>query len=127
MLGRLGTYEVSGIVGSGAMGVVLKAHDRSLDRVIAIKVMAPHLASSGSARKRFAREAKAAAAVLHPNVIAIHSVSNKGELPFLVMAYLRGESLQKRLDREGPLPVSEVLRIGSQIAADVNETLKLIR
>jgi len=117
MLGRLGPYEVSGIVGSGAMGVVLKAHDRSLDRVIAIKVMAPHLASSGSARKRFAREAKAAAAVLHPNVIAIHSVSNKGELPYLVMAYLRGESLQKRLDREGPLPVSEALRIGSQIAA----------
>ena len=117
MLGRLGPYEISGIVGSGAMGVVLKAHDQSLDRIVAIKVLAPHLASSGSARKRFAREAKAAAAVLHSNVIAIHSVSNDASLPYLVMPYVRGESLQKRLDREGPLPISEVLRIGSQIAA----------
>ena len=76
MLGRLGGYEVSGVVGAGGMGVVLKAVDKSLDRTVAIKVLAPHLATSGAARKRFAREAKAAAAVLHPNVIAIHSVSN---------------------------------------------------
>ncbi len=62
-------------------GVVLKAHDRSLDRIVAIKVMSPHLASNGSARKRFAREAKAAAAVLHPNVIAIHSVASEDAIP----------------------------------------------
>jgi serine/threonine protein kinase/WD40 repeat protein len=117
MLGRLGGYEVSGIVGAGGMGVVLKAIDKSLDRTVAIKVMAPHLASSGAARKRFAREAKAAAAVLHPNVIAIHSVSNDETLPYLVMPYMRGTSLQKRLDHEGPLSVIEILRIGSQIAA----------
>ena len=77
MLGRLGGYEISGVVGAGGMGVVLKAIDKSLDRTVAIKVLAPHLASSGAARKRFAREAKAAAAVLHPNVIAIHSVSQR--------------------------------------------------
>ena len=94
MLGRLGAYEVSGVIGSGGMGVVLKGHDRSLDRTIAIKVLAPHLASNGAARQRFSREAKAAAAVLHPNVIAIHSVSNGGELPYLVMPYIRGASLQ---------------------------------
>lgn len=117
MLGRLGGYEVSGVVGTGGMGVVLKAFDRSLDRTVAIKVLAPHLASRGAARMRFAREAKAAAAVLHPNVMAIHSVSNDGSLPYLVMPYVRGESLQRRLDREGPLPVNEVLRIGSQVAA----------
>ena len=117
MLGRLGGYEVSGVVGAGGMGVVLKAVDKSLDRTVAIKVMAPHLASSGAARKRFAREAKAAAAVLHPNVIAIHSVSNDESLPYLVMPYMRGTSLQKRLDREGPLSLLEILRIGSQIAA----------
>ena len=63
MLGRLGGYEVSGVVGAGGMGVVLKAIDKSLDRTVAIKVLAPHLATSGAARKRFAREAKAAAAV----------------------------------------------------------------
>ncbi len=117
MLGRLGGYEVSGIVGSGGMGVVLKAIDKSLERTVAIKVLAPHLATSGAARKRFAREAKAAAAVLHPNVIAIHSVSNDEALPYLVMPYVRGSSLQKRLDAEGPLPLVEVLRIGAQIAA----------
>ena len=117
MLGRLGAYEISGVVGSGGMGVVLKAFDRSLDRTVAIKVMAPHLATNGAARKRFAREAKAAAAVLHPNVMAIHSVSSGDSLPFLVMPYLRGTSLQKRLDAEGPLPVGEILRIAAQTAA----------
>ena len=74
MLGRLGGYEISGVIGAGGMGVVLKAFDKSLDRSVAIKVLAPHLASSGAARKRFGREAKAAAAVLHPNVVAIHGV-----------------------------------------------------
>jgi serine/threonine protein kinase len=117
MLGRLGGYEVSGVVGSGGMGVVLKAFDRPLDRTVAIKVLAPRLASSGAARLRFAREAKAAATVLHPNVIVIHGVSIEGELPFLVMPYLRGESLQRRLDRKGSLPTEEIVRIAQQIAA----------
>ena len=116
-LGRIGGYEVTGVVGSGGMGVVLKAHDRSLDRVVAVKVMSPHLANSGSARKRFAREAKAAAAVLHPNVIAIHSVDSESANPYLVMPYVRGSSLQKRIDAQGPLSLKETLRIGTQIAA----------
>ena len=116
-LGRLGTYEVTGVVGVGGMGVVLKAIDPSLDRVVAVKVMSPKLAHNENARKRFAREAKAAAAVLHPNVIPIHSVSSGSTLPYLVMSYIRGGSLQKRLDQNGPLPLLEVLRIGSQIAA----------
>ncbi|MEZ6092313.1 MAG: serine/threonine-protein kinase, partial [Pirellulaceae bacterium] len=116
-LGRIGGYEVTGVVGAGGMGVVLKAHDRSLDRIVAIKVMSPHLASSGSARKRFAREAKAAAAVLHPNVIAIHGVANEDANPYLVMPYVRGASLQKRIDSQGPLPLKDTLRIGAQIAA----------
>ena len=116
-LGRLGSYEVTGVVGVGGMGVVLKAIDPSLDRVVAVKVMAPQWAGNEKARKRFAREAKAAAAVIHPNVIPIHSVSSEGSLPYLVMAYIRGGSLQKRLEQQGPLPTVEVLRIGSQVAA----------
>lgn len=116
-LGRLGGYEVTGVVGAGGMGVVLKAHERALDRVVAVKVMAPHLASSGSARRRFAREAKAAAAVIHPNVIAIHAVSNEGHLPYLVMPFIGGSSLQRRLDHEGPMSTIDILRVGSQIAA----------
>ena len=117
MLGRLGPYEVSGVIGAGGMGIVLKAFDNSLDRAVAIKVMAPHLASSGSARRRFAREAKAAAAVLHPNVIAIHGVATDQALPYLVMPFNRGMSLQKRINQDGPLSLKETLRIAEQIAA----------
>lgn len=115
-LGRLGSYEISGVIGAGGMGVVLKAVDPSLDRVVALKVLAPHLANNETARRRFAREAKAAAAVIHPNVIPIHSVASDGTVPYLVMAYVRGGSLQTRLENEGPLPLVETLRIGSQIA-----------
>src|SRR5262245_59812841 len=72
MLGRLGGYEIAGVVGCGGMGVVLKGFDMPLNRYVAIKVLAPHLALSGAARRRFAREAKAAATVVHDNVMAIH-------------------------------------------------------
>lgn len=115
-LGRLGNYEVSGVVGSGGMGVVLKAMDPSLDRTVAIKVLAPHLAGNAASRERFAREAKSAAAVLHPNIIAIHGVFHEASLPWIVMPYLRGESLQQRIDAQGALPIAEVLRIGVQVA-----------
>lgn len=116
-LGRLDGFEILGVIGCGAMGVVLKAYDRPLDRVIALKVMHPSLAASGTARQRFAREAKAAAGVLHVNVVAIHGVSTKCSLPYLVMPYLKGSSLQQRIDSDGPLSLSEILRIGSQLAA----------
>jgi eukaryotic-like serine/threonine-protein kinase len=117
MLGRIGCYEVAGVIGSGGNGVVLKGHDQALNRYVAIKILAPHLASSGAARGRFAREAQAAAAVMHENVIAIHGVEEHGGLPFLVMPYVRGTSLQKRIDQKGTLALLEILRIGMQAAA----------
>lgn len=116
MLGRLAGYEISGIIGYGGMGIVLKAFDPALNRYAAIKVLAPHYATSEAARQRFARESQAAAAVIHDNVIAIHGVSEFNELPYLVMPYVKGESLQKRLDREGPLSIPEILRIAMQTA-----------
>jgi serine/threonine-protein kinase len=116
MLGRFGGYEIAGIVGSGGMGVVLKGFETALDRYVAIKVLAPHLAMSGAARTRFAREARAAAAVLHKNVVSIHRVAEANGLPFLVMPYIPGDSLLKRLDERGPLELHEILRIGRQIA-----------
>ena len=116
-LGRLGTYEIAGVIGCGGMGVVLKGFDASLNRFVAIKVLAPHLASSGAARRRFAREAKAAAAVVHDNVVAIHGVAESNGMPYLVMPYIRGESLQKRLDKRGPFAVAEILRVGMQVAS----------
>ncbi len=116
MLGRLGGYEIAGVVGVGGMGVVLKGFDRSLNRFVAIKILAPHLATSGAARQRFAREAQAAAAVVHSNVVAIHGVDESNSLPYLVMPYLRGTSLQRRIDEHGALSVSEILRLGMQTA-----------
>jgi len=124
MLGRLGRYEIERLIGSGGMGIVFKAFDSELNRPVAIKVLAPHLAGSGAARKRFAREARAAAAVVHEHVVAIHNVESKGEPPFLVMHYVAGESLQTRLDREGPLSVCEVLRIAYQTAAGLSAAHK---
>jgi len=116
MLGRFGGYEISGVIGCGGMGIVLKGFDSALNRYSAIKVLAPHYASSGAARQRFAREAQAAAAVVHDNVIAIHGVSECNSLPYLEMPYIKGESLQKRIDREGPLSIAEILRIAMQTA-----------
>ena len=115
-LGRLGQYEVTGVLGRGGFGVVLKAHDPALNRIVAIKVLAVQLATSAAARSRFAREAKAVAAVVHDNVVAVHAVDSWNGLPYLVMSYIAGQSLQQRVDRDGPLPVKEVLRIGMQAA-----------
>jgi serine/threonine protein kinase/formylglycine-generating enzyme required for sulfatase activity len=114
-LGRLEHYEALQILGRGAFGIVLRAFDEVLQRVVAIKVMAPQLAATSPARKRFLREARSSAQVRHENVVQVYDVKEK-PLPFLVMEYIPGETLQDRLDRIGPLEVSEVLQIGRQIA-----------
>ena len=116
-LGHLDRFAVTAHLGRGGFGLVLKAHDPTLNRLVAIKVLAPYFASSGAARKRFAREAKAAATVVHPHVVPIHTVDSWKGLPYLVMSYIPGRALQERLDREGPLEVKEILRIGMQTAS----------
>jgi serine/threonine protein kinase len=116
-IGRLGHNEVREVVGRGGMGVVLKAFDETLHRVVAIKVMAPRLATSATARRRFTREARAAAAVTHDHIVTIHAVEESGALPYIVMQFVSGASLQDRLDRTGPLSLPEVLRIGMQAAS----------
>jgi len=116
MLGRLGNYEIEEVIGRGGMGIVLKAQDPALDRRVAIKVLAGHLAASAAARKRFEFEAKAAAAVVHDHVIPIHMVEASGPTPFLVMPLVTGRSLQDRLDECGLLETREVLRIAMQTA-----------
>ena len=116
-LGRLGTYEIKGVLGRGGMAVVFKAFDPALNRNVAIKVLSPWLANLGASRKRFLREARAAAAVVHEHVVGVFAVVESSGLPFLVMEYVPGRSLQERLDRQGPLSLPEVLRIGMQTAA----------
>ncbi len=116
MLGRIASYEIVGLLGQGGMGAVFKGFDRSLNRFVAIKMLLPHLAASGAARKRFAREGQAVAAVVDDYVMAIHCVDEWQGVPYLVMTYSRGVSLQKRLSDKGPLEVREILRIGMQAA-----------
>jgi eukaryotic-like serine/threonine-protein kinase len=116
-LGRVGRYEVQRVIGSGGMGIVLLAHDMALNRPVALKMMLPHLANSGPARHRFAREARAAAAIVHEHVIAMHDVVSHERHPYLVMQYVPGQSLQERVDQLGPLSPREVLRIGIQAAS----------
>ncbi|QDT14937.1 WD40 repeat domain-containing serine/threonine protein kinase [Alienimonas californiensis] len=113
----LGDYRVLEPVGRGGMGVVWRARDRRLDRIVAIKALAPQLAADPVARRRFVREARAAAAVTHPHVVTIHAVEPDGPTPFLVMEYVAGRSLKEKLDADGPLELRETLRIGAQIAA----------
>lgn len=115
-LGRLGHYEVLEVIGRGGMGIVLRAFDEKLLRMVAVKVLAAQIAVSATARKRFAREAQAAAAVSHDHVVTIHAVEETNGLPYLVMQYVAGMSLQDRLDRDGHLQLHEILRIGMQTA-----------
>jgi anti-sigma factor RsiW len=115
-LGRLGHYEIQELLGKGGFGIVLKAFDEKLHRVVAIKVLSPQVASSGTARKRFSREAQAAAAIAHEHVVTIHAVEDEHNPPYLVMQCIDGTSLQDKLDREGPLGLKEILRIGLQAA-----------
>ena len=117
LLGRLGRYDVERVIGSGGMGIVVKAHDSELNRPVAIKLLAAHLAHLGAARERFAREGRAAAAVVHEHVVAIYNVETDERTPFLVMQYVPGRSLQARVDDDGPLDTGAILRVGMQAAA----------
>ncbi|NLY02271.1 MAG: serine/threonine protein kinase [Rhodopirellula sp.] len=124
-LGTLGQYEVHDVIGRGGMGVVLRAFDPKLSRIVAVKVLLPQLAANPNARRRFLREARAAAAVSHPHIVTIHAVEESAATPadarrtappFLVMECVDGQSLQDKLDRSGPLRLEEILRISRQIA-----------
>jgi serine/threonine protein kinase len=115
-LGRVAHYEVLDVLGSGGFGTVVKAFDEKLHRLVAIKLMSPLLAATSAPRKRFVREARSAAAVRHENVIAIYAVED-GPIPYLVMDYIAGRTLQQKIDATGPLELEDVLRIGRQIAS----------
>lgn len=117
LLGILGRYEILELVGRGGMGVVLKAFDPSLHRIVAIKVLAPRLATSASARKRFQREARHAGCICHDHVMTIHAVEEINGQLCLVMQFVAGISLQEKIDRSAPLRLIEIVQIGKQVAA----------
>ena len=116
-LGRLGDYRVLEVLGVGGMGIVFRAEDPKLQRQIALKVMKPTAAASRSAKNRFIREAQATAAIDHDNIVQIYQVGEDRQMPFIAMQFLRGESLQKRLQRADRLDEREVVRIGRDVAA----------
>jgi serine/threonine protein kinase len=115
-LGRLGPYRVIEVLGAGGMGVVFRAEDPQLARLVALKAMLPVLAVSESARQRFLREARATAAIKHDHIVTIYQVGEDRGVPFLAMELLEGESLDARLQRKGKLPLADVLRIGREMA-----------
>ncbi|HAA49118.1 MAG TPA: hypothetical protein DCE43_05320 [Planctomycetaceae bacterium] len=117
LLGVLGTYRVRRIIGHGGMGVVLEAEDAALKRVVAIKVLAAHVVEAAGAVRRFVREARAAAAVTHENVVTVYAVEQSEGIPYLVMEYVEGVSLEQRIRSRGRLDPREVVRTAIQIAS----------
>lgn len=115
-IGRLDHYEVLGVVGRGGMGVVLKAHDTKLRRIVAVKLLSPALSAVPTARRRFAREAQAAAAVRDDHVVDIHAVCEDRPVPYIVMDFVSGITLEERFRTSGALQTREVLQIGAQSA-----------
>lgn len=98
------------------MGEVYRARDTRLERIVTIKILPQHLASTPEVRQRFEREARAVSSLNHPHICALYDVGYQDGADFLVMKYLEGETLAKRLEK-GPLPTHELLRIAVEIAA----------
>ena len=115
-IGRLGTYRVLKLLGHGGMGAVFLAEDARLKRLVAVKVMRPQLIGNSEARRRFEAEARAMAAVEHEHIVPILHIGEERGIPYLVMPFLRGESLADRLRREGKLAPAEAVRIARTVA-----------
>src|SRR4029450_1926853 len=112
---RLAQYEIVSAVGSGGMGVVYRARDTRLGREVALKVMAPHIASDPHMRARFETEARAVASLSHPGILSIYELAVADGVPFAVMELLEGRNLRERI-AAGPLPWREAVDIAAAIA-----------
>src|SRR5713226_8174556 len=112
---RLGPYEILAPLGAGGMGEVYRARDTRLGREVAVKVLPESLAGNPDRQARFEREARAVAALSHPNILAIHDYGTQGAVTYAVMELLEGETLRDRLVR-GPLPWREAVEVGAAIA-----------
>jgi eukaryotic-like serine/threonine-protein kinase len=112
---RLGPYEILAPLGAGGMGEVYRARDGRLERVVAVKVLPKHMSTSAEVRQRFDREAKTISQLSHPHICAIHDVGRDGDVDYLVMELLEGDTLSERLAK-GPLSLEQTLRYGQEIA-----------
>jgi eukaryotic-like serine/threonine-protein kinase len=118
---KLGPYEIQAAIGAGGMGEVYRARDTRLDRTVAIKILPAMLAETDESRARFEREARAVSSLSHPHICMLYDIGRQNGISFLVMEYLEGETLARRLER-GALPVGELLRIGIEIADALNKS-----
>ncbi len=112
---RLGPYEVVALIGAGGMGEVYRAKDTRLGRDVAIKVLPAGFGTDADRLQRFEQEARAAAALNHPNILAVYDIGAHESAPFIVSELLEGETLRERLTA-GPLPVRKATDFGIQIA-----------
>ena len=113
---RLGPYEIVSQLGQGGMGIVFRARDTKLERDVAVKVLPRNLAEDPDALSRFEREAKAVAALSHPNILAIHDFGREEGTVYAAMELLEGETLRQRL-QEGALPPRKAVEVALEIAA----------
>lgn len=120
LLGRVGEYDVESLIGVGGMGAVFRAFDRELNRPIAIKFLLPRHARSVLSRQRFAREAKAIAAVSDENVIPVYRIDPNPSHPWFSMPLIEGVSLQQFVYEQGPLPPLQLVQFSKQIAAGLS-------
>lgn len=116
VLGTLGSYEVLEVIASGGMGIVFRARDPELNRIAALKALSPDLASNGTARTRFLREARAAAALEDDNILPLYSVHNDPS-PWFAMRYVGGGTLQDALDQGEDFPLARLKSIAQQVAS----------
>src|SRR4051794_1864957 len=114
---QLGRYRIDGILGRGGMGVVYRAVQDDLERSVALKVIAPGLASDQDFRTRFQREARLAASLDHPNVIPVYEAGADGDVLYLAMRLVPGEDLATLVRRDGPLEPERVVAILTQVAS----------
>ncbi|HXV60103.1 MAG TPA: serine/threonine-protein kinase, partial [Vicinamibacteria bacterium] len=116
----LGPYRILAPLGAGGMGEVYRASDTRLDRTVAIKVLPEHLSKSEEWRARFEREAKVISRLNHPNICTLHDVGREGDIHYLVMEHIEGETLAARLTRDA-LGLEKVLEYGIQIAQGLDK------
>ena len=117
-----GQFELRELAGRGATGTVWRAYQRSMDRIVAVKILHHELARDADIVKRFRREARAIAKIAHPNIVTVHMVGETEEgTPYLVMEHVDGISLETIVEAQGSLPVGRVVHLGRQIAAGLGE------
>src|SRR6516164_6364295 len=112
---QIGSYQILSFLDAGGMGEVYRARDTRLNRVVAIKVLPIHLADKPELRERFEREARTIASLNHPHICVLHDIGHQDGIDYLVMEYLEGETLARRL-LKGPLPLEQVFQYAIEIA-----------